>query len=179
MRKCSAAVTLAGVALTWGGLGCATAGPAQPSTASTPEAFFPLAPGNAWSYDVDGTLVVVRVEARDGTDVRMGDFGYQVRPAGIVRVPPGKYVLKLPLEMGTSWELPGGGRARIVQAGARVATPAGTFAGCVVVEEADDAGVRTRTTFAPGVGPVDVVVSGGGSVTHAVLRGFTRAGDEI
>jgi hypothetical protein len=159
-------------------LGCAgdPAGPTPPDPLAT---YFPLTPGNAWSFDADGALIVLRVSAREGAIAHMGEFSYEVRRDGIVRTPPGKYVLKLPLHPGATWDLPGGGHARIADLAAAVSTPAGDYTGCVVVEELTPEGGMTRTTFAPNVGPVDVLVHSRGGVTHAKLRGFTRAGDAI
>jgi len=159
-------------------LACATTQPtvAAPTGA---EEFFPLAAGNAWSYDVDGTLVVLKVQTRVGNQANLGEFSYEVHDDGIVRVPPSKYVLHWPASVGREWALPGGGKARVIQTDARVSTPAGDYTGCLVVEETDPLGTRTRTTFARGIGPVEVIVTSGTGVTHAKLRGFTRAGEEI
>ena len=158
---------------------CATAPAAGPAAPSGAEEFFPLAAGNAWSYDADGALIILKVKAREGARADLGDFAYEVRPDGIVRLPPGKYVLQWPATFGREWELPGGGRARITATDANVSTPAGDYAGCLVVEETDTHGMRTLTTFARGVGPVDVLVTSGGMTTHAKLRGFPRAGEQI
>src|SRR5438876_12449098 len=99
---------------------CATTSGGSAGSASGAEEFFPLAAGNAWSYDVDGTLVILKVKAREGARADLGDFGYEVRADGIVRTPPGKYVLQSPASVGREWTLPGGGRARITRADARV-----------------------------------------------------------
>ena len=159
-------------------LSCATTQTA-PTAPSGAEEFFPLAQGNAWSYDVDGTLVVLKVQTRIGDTANLGEFSYEVHADGIVRNPPGKYVLQSPAAVGREWARPGGGKARITSTDARVSTPGGDYSGCLVVEETDPLGTRTLTTFARGVGPVDVVVTSGSQVTHAKLRGFTRAGEEI
>jgi hypothetical protein len=171
---------LAAVALLLCGAGCATTvGNSSPSAPAGAEVFFPLSMGNAWSYDADGALVVLKVRTREGQRAQMGEFAFEVRPDGIVRDPPGKYVLQLPLQVGHEWPLPGGGRARIVATDARVPGVDRSWDGCVVVEEEGPDGTRTRTSFARGVGPVDVVVTSGTSTTHARLRGFTPAGEEI
>jgi hypothetical protein len=159
--------------------GCAPARPSGPKPVTGPEEYFPLAAGTAWSYDAEGALVVLRVERRDGAHADLGQFSYEIRQDGIVKLPAQKYVLKVPVAVGLSWPLPGGGQARITSVSASITGLAGDFANCVVVEEDDGAGTRTKTTFAPGVGPVDVEVSRGLSVTHARLRGFTRAGEEL
>lgn len=160
-------------------LSCATTNGTTAPAGNPAEEFFPLAAGNAWSYDVDGTLVILKVQARNGDRAELADFAYEVRKDGIVRTPPGKYVLQWPATFGREWTLPDGGHARISATDGRVSTPAGDYTGCVVVEEIDPLGKRTITTFARGVGPVDVIVTSGSVVTHAKLRGFTRAGDDI
>jgi len=160
-------------------LSCATTATNGTAPTNPAEEFFPLAQGNAWSYDVDGTLVVLKVQTRIGDVANLGEFSYEVHADGIVRIPPGKYVLQSPAAVGREWALPGGGKARITSTDARVSTPGGDYSGCLVVEETDLAGTRTLTTFARGVGPVDVIVTSGTTVTHAKLRGFTRAGEEI
>src|SRR5262249_42035465 len=121
----------------------------------------------------------LKVKSREGSRADMGDFSYEVRGDGIVRQPPGKYVLQVPATFGREWNLPGGGHARITATDAHVSTPAGDYTNCVVVEETDVTGTRALTTFARGTGPVDVLVTSGSLTTHATLRGFTRAGEQI
>jgi hypothetical protein len=81
-------------------------------------------------------------------------------------------ILKAPLEPGRAWTFERQ-RWRVVAVGARVTVPAGTFEGCVVVEdEALEAGAhRGRVTYAPGVGPVVVEVGRERRVAIAVARG--------
>lgn len=160
-------------------LSCATTGGGGAASTAGAEEFFPLAAGNAWSYDVDGALIIRKVQSRNGDRADLGDFAYEVRSDGIVLTPPGKYVLQWPATFGREWTLPDGGRARISATDGHVSTPAGEYTNCVVVEETDPLGKRTITTFARGVGPVEVIVTAGTTVTHAKLRGFTRAGEEI
>lgn len=131
----------------------------------TPEAFYPLAEGNVWTYDVDTgsgppTLGVTRVVASLGARHSVSNNGsdpieYEYRPQGIRRVIDGVWILRWPLSVGASWEAQGGREARIVQTEQTVETPSGSFPHCVVVEESGGAAQRQiRTTYCPGVGMV-------------------------
>ena len=190
---------------------CAHRGaPGRDSSQPTPvdaKAYYPLEPGWAWAYDVqqgsDRILAITRVIGREGSDegatavVKSGDqeLRYLLLPDGIARAPvplpfgepdpTPDFLLRSPLEPGASWTI-SGGTAQVVKTGEVVTVPAGTFSGCVVVEESREAPRRlVRTTYAPHVGPVRVEYllhqPGADTFTtemRAELRGITRPGDD-
>jgi len=164
-----------------------TVRPALPK-AIEPSDLYPLATGNAWSYDVDTgepstTLAVTRVETFDGrvAEVRTAQtlLRYEVLPEGI-RVPPrDEWVLRAPFEEGATWPGRGGRTARLVSMGLRVETRAGAFDGCVLVSETGGKlELEVRTVYCPRVGPVSVEstmrsnVSDRAMTVSAKLRGY-------
>jgi len=76
------------------------------------------------------------------------------------------------------------GTAKIVSVDKTVSGPGGDYPHCVVVEVMRREPTRlSRTTFAPGVGPVEIEVAVESSgrfvtTTHAMLRGTTRPGQD-
>lgn len=167
-------------------LGCASSPKPAPTDELTPARLYPMAPGSAWSYDVDagdGTtvLAITRVtSAGDGYAAVQGGEGttqYELRPDGIYRADRGGYLLKAPLRAGAGWPSGGGMQAEITAMDAAIETPAGQFRGCVeVVERGAPTGVLISTTYCPDVGPVQVVssltLSTGEVQVVARLRGY-------
>jgi hypothetical protein len=186
------------VAIVCGVGGCASA----PATGSRPSGGslvaaddYPLDPGWKWAYDVvkDGEPILAIYEVLERTPgtaiLRLGDtrLVYAVTPEGIAQrdgAVTGDFVLKNPVAAGTSWNVMGGS-ARIAAVGQAVTVAAGTYADCVVVEALRTEPPRlTRTTFAPGVGPVvvEVQVQDQGrfvTTTRASLRGVTKPGEVL
>lgn len=182
-------------------LGCAgktptppvTADPAPPDQAA---AFYPLAEGWKWAYDIDqggqrilATYAVVKVVG-DVSIIAAGEdrIGYQSLPEGIAKKEgqgQGDLVLKNPVRVGTRWAVVGG-EARVVQTAQVVVTEAGRFSGCALVEEVrTDPDRVVRTTFAPGIGPVlveelvqDPATGQFRAALRASLRGVTRPGQD-
>lgn len=155
-----------------------TVRPALPK-AIEPSDLYPLATGNAWSYDVDTgepstTLAVTRVETFDGrvAEVRTAQtlLRYEVLPEGI-RVPPrDEWVLRAPFEEGATWPGRGGRTARLVSMGLRVETRAGAFDGCVLVSETGGKlELEVRTVYCPRVGPVSVESTMRSNVSDRVM----------
>jgi hypothetical protein len=178
------------------GAGCASSNQVAPGpdriSPEDPRVYYPLDPGWKWAYDVqqdgDQILAIYSVASREGdravieTSERRLDYVF--KPDGIVRgnaMGPPDYVLKAPIKMGARWPV-AGGEAQITAVGATVEVIAGRFPDCIVVEEIR-AEYTTRTTFAPGVGPVKIDLDAAGegagvSSLRAVLRGFTRPGED-
>ena len=157
-------------------------GPADLSVGS----LYPLGPGFAWSYDVDGgdgqpvlaTARVVRFEA-GVAEVATGQAvtRYFLGPEGLGRAGQSGYLLKPPIALQAEWPSGHDTIARVVALGERLQTPAGDFADCVVVEEQNaGSGQRIRTTYCPGVGPARLVsemrVRGQTLRVTATLRGY-------
>lgn len=176
-------------------VGCAT-GPAAPAAstarAQTAAEYYPLDAGWKWAYDLerDGThlLAVYAVLERtpDTAIVEAGDqrMTYAVTPQGIAQkegTTVGDFMLKNPVVLGAEWSV-FAGTAKIVAVDQTVSVPSGDYAHCLVVETLRREPTRlSRTTYAPGIGPVAIEVqvqSQGRFVTtmRASLRGATKPG---
>lgn len=184
-------------------LGCATAGSSRRADAPPPTAagaYYPLVKGWKWAYEITrqgaanaGGTMLATYEVVEGTPggavVRAGDerLTYELRADGIARpavLSGGDYLLKSPVAAGSTWAL-ADGVAKVEAVGRTVEVPAGTFRNCAVVRESRHDPERVvTTTFAPEVGPVVIDLqtaaaeSGGFEDVHAVLRGFTRPGQD-
>jgi len=193
-----AATSLAAVLFALAALSaCASAprGPAAaPARSTTAADYFPLDAGWKWAYELerDGQhlLAVYAVLERmpDGAIVQAGDerISYAVTPQGIaMKDGPivGDFMLKNPVVLGATWNVVAG-TAKVVSVDKAVSGPSGDYKNCVVVEMLRREPNRmSRTTFAPGVGPVEIEVqveSQGRFVTttHATLRGATKPGQD-
>jgi len=162
------------------GVGCggAAANAPTPRDPLTPLTLFPLQAGSVWTYDVDTgvglpTLGVRRVVAATETRaVIQNDAGerteYELRAEGIYEPAREAWILRAPIREGAEWPSGSGRVATIVSVEERVETPhAGTFEGCVRVEESGDAAGREMITiYCPDVGPVVVEVSLTTRLTH-------------
>jgi hypothetical protein len=187
------AVLLAGVV---GVSSCATGGPAQrssaPLEARTAADFYPLEPGWKWAYDLekDGQhmLAVYAVLERtpDTAIVQAGDerLVYAIGRDGVAQkdgATIGDFVLRNPIVLGAEWSV-FAGKARIASVDERISLPSGDYEHCLIVETLRTDPTRlSRTTFAPGVGPISIEVqvqSQGRFVTtmRASLRGATKPG---
>jgi hypothetical protein len=179
---------------------CATAPaanrPAEPPPEDAAE-YYPLQSGWKWAYEIDRAgetiLAVYAVVQRNGAVavLQAGDekLVYAVRPEGIVRGEPARdspaldFLLKSPLRLGTQWPIDGG-TATVAAVAKTVSVPAGQFVNCVVIEENRSAPARlTRTTYAPGTGPITIELLVHDDATGAFepalrarLRGVTAPG---
>jgi hypothetical protein len=164
-------------------LACAsTASTVAPVRELTPARLYPLAKGNAWSYDVDAgdgeaVLAITSVTQVSGSTVSVrGGEGlrqYELRADGIARVGRDGYLLRAPVELGASWAAGAGARAEITRMGVVLETPAGRFTQCVeVVERGIPSGVVTATVYCPDVGPVQVISRL--ELTHGVAEAVAR-----
>lgn len=182
------------ITLVIAGCGAAEIAPAAPTAElSALERYFPAAEGSVWSYDVDTgeplkSLVITRVVMRQGEHFALSSSGsepvfYQLREDGIFHLDSGSYLLKLPLEIGTTWRSRGG-VAEIVEVGTDVRIEreeeSAHFSPCVVVEERGRASsARIRTTYCEGVGVVRIETELEAALhprpTVATLRGHLLA----
>ncbi len=172
--------------------GCATTAGAdrdgKPTEAAARElhAYYPLAVGNAWEYELDfrGQKVKkrIRIEAEkagiftDSEGARWQMDGRGLRDTGK------RYVLRSPLALGTSWKAVASEVSveefEVVDVGARLETAAGRFDDCVTVRASNavSEGVvqHAYMTYAPGVGLVQVrvemVLNGTAPVPQSVIR---------
>ena len=199
MTKSTIAVVVVASAMGTAGavVGCAsTPSPESRSAERTFAAadYYPLQPGWKWAYDLEREgqhmLAVYSVLERtpDTAIVQAGDerLSYAVTAAGIAQkegAELGDFVLKNPLALGAAWHVMGG-NAKIAAVGQTVTAPSGVYNDCVVVEVLRSDPTRlSRTTFAPGVGPVEIelrVQDGGRFITtmRASLRGVTKPGED-
>jgi hypothetical protein len=186
--------------LVLGALGCATGGEgggaAGPRKNLAAANLYPLETGWKWAYDVEkdgmNILAIYAVLERTGdvAVVQAGDerLTYAVTADGIAQKEGGAvgdFILKNPVSLGAEWPV-AGGRAKIVAVDRQVTLePAGSFAGCVVVEVTRTEPVRVvRTTYAPDVGPIalELEVQEGQrfiTETRARLRAVTKPGQGL
>lgn len=183
-----------------GAVGCAST-PSVPNPPIVPQpteasAYYPLAPGWRWAYDVEkgadkilATYVVLERLA-DTVIVQAGEehLAYALLPEGIARregMNIGDFLLKTPIRAGASWPI-AGGQAKVVSVGETVTVPGGTFANCAVIEENRSDPPRVlRTSYAAGVGPVALEQQVHDRTTgryevalRAKLIGVTRPGED-
>lgn len=161
--------------------GCAHGAPAAGSAAG-PADYFPLAVGNEWVYADRSPQLSSAEQAARERKVRIlrrdaqGFFHDDAR--GQLRADPDclrdrlRRLLCRPFQVGKGWasvvSVSSTERYEIVGVDERVATPAGTFGGCIRVRAHNRAGPDTdqvlETTYAPGVGMVRLE-------TFAVVKG--------
>ncbi len=152
------------------------------------ERFFPLVDGNVYHYvtldemNGEGLLVarVLRVDAARGElQFPAGARRFEYTPEGVRLVSGGgrldeAFVLKRPIEVGSSWRGEHGGQTRIIAVGAAVDVPAGHFDGCVqtLEERGGDRPTKYATTFCPDVGVVVLEAAAGANFERAELKTY-------
>ena len=159
------------------------AGAATPTapTASPIERYFPLEEGKIYHYVTrdgpeSGMLVakVKRADAGHG-ELRLSNATkrFTISEAGVA-YQDGAFILKAPIEVGTSWKGEHGGTTKITATDAAVTVPAGSYAGCVrtVEEGGRPEGARYENTYCAGVGMVLLVVEAGGNAARAELKSY-------
>lgn len=185
MRGTTAALVLWVIAVVCFACACGASRPAGPAQVEvTPHTLYPLALGNAWSYDVntgdDSVLAVSRVVAEEGSTVQVqsgeATLRYEKRPDGVYRPAREGYLLQEPIRLGAEWDSGSGTRARVAAVDLALETPAGRFERCVRVQETATTGANIETTYCPGVGPVivssEMTLSRGTATVVARLRGY-------
>ncbi|HEX9049763.1 MAG TPA: hypothetical protein VF841_04455 [Anaeromyxobacter sp.] len=160
---------------------CARAPLAPPAPPQAPADYYPLAVGNEWVYrdaspalpaDRQGTSRTVRILERTKDGYWRDSAGAELRADADCLHDRDRRLLCAPLAAGKSWSsvvsVSSTERYEIVAVGEKVATPAGTFDGCVRVRARNRASptneLVNELTFAPGVGLVRIE-------TAAVLGG--------
>jgi len=160
------------------------------------QSYLPLAVGNKWSYatsfqgqpQADLVVSLVKKQGPFFLDDRPKPSRYAFDNNGL-RDGNKRYLLKLPLEVGTKWmsvaDLNTVEHYRILDVNRKVKVPAGVFSGCVVVRMevrmTDTRSMRNDMTFAPGVGIVEVrtwLLDGSKALPQSVLqlKKFEQAG---
>ena len=128
--------------------------------------YYPLAVGNAWTYDVGGGHQErIEIVGRDGPwflDDHRGRFRYE--PDGVRDAD--RYLLRSPIEQGAKWSAVDNlvvQRFEVISTDATAVTRAGTFTRCALVrnEQPLPKGGRfvTEWKYAPGKGLVDLRTS--------------------
>lgn len=180
-RRYATVVLLSTTALACGSDEKAAPKTPSPSSASASpvETFFPLPEGHIFHYvtedDGEGGMLVTRVHRTDATHAELRTSNatkrFVLRPDGVA-YEGGAYILKAPLERGTSWPGEHGGTTRIDALDVEAVVPEGRFGGCLrTVEEGGRIpGARYLTTYCPGVGMVSLEVTAGGAQAKAALK---------
>lgn len=144
------------------------------------ERYFPLVDGTVYSYrteteDGDRGMLIARVHRRDATHGELvyptGRKRFVYTPEGILQEPNSNFVLKGPLQRGTTFRGQNGGRAEIVDVGVVMDVKAGSYRDCirVVEQRGGDRPARYSTTFCPDVGVVAIDAEAGMTFERAEL----------
>lgn len=163
-----AAVWLAAFALL---AGCGAPAPSvqTPAAPGGVERFFPLVDKHIYTYETvrEDTgardMFMVHVQRRDASSAELVT-GARIRSLIVepdaIRRREGGFLLREPLQVGTTWAGDNGGQTRIVDTAAKVDVPAGKFEGCVRTVEELAAGAKGRitTTYCPLVGIAEMIV---------------------
>lgn len=157
---------------------------AKATSGSSLEKLFPLEDGNLYHYttkdgDETGMLVakVKRSDPQHGQLQLSNKTNSFVYAADGVTYDTGVYILKTPLEVGTSWPGEHGGIVKIGAVDASADVPAGKYTGCVRTVEEGGAlppGKRYETTYCPGIGMVLLVVSAPVGQARAELKSYGK-----
>jgi len=174
--------------------GCATTAPAAARFATGNEAldYYPLLLKWGWAFEIerDGNKIlapyaVVGRTADLAVVKNVNDsISYAILPDGIARqegAALGDFLLRVPVRKGATWPVQSG-EAKVVETGASVTLPSGTYRDCAVVEEIRRAPDRvTRTTYCRGTGPVEIEMQvfdpsakSYQTIAHARLLSVTR-----
>ncbi len=163
--------------------GSAESAPANapaPRATSAVEAYFPLPEGHIFHYvteedDGGSGMLVARVHRTDAThaELRMSNATkrFVTKPDGVA-YDGGAYILKAPLDVGTTWPGEHGGTTRIDKVDVEVTVPEGRFSGCLrtVEEGGRPPSSRYTSTYCPGVGMVLLEVALGNASAKAALK---------
>jgi hypothetical protein len=180
-----ATATIVSVGMGLLGFGCgdgkppeAPVGPPKATSGSNAEQYFPLEAGKIYAYAVivddspDQGMTVFDVQRSDATHGKLVAKGskatknFVYSPEGVAR-DTGVFILKTPIEVGTSWPGEHGGTTRITSIDASVKVIAGSYASCVqTTEDGGRVGPAKSwvTTYCPGVGIVLLEVKGEGRI---------------
>lgn len=148
------------------------------------ESLFPLEDGNIYAYDTkDGDetgMLVAKVKRTDAThgELRLSNKTNRfVYATDGVTYDTGTYILKGPVEVGTSWQGEHGGLVKIASVDQAVKVPAGSYTGCVRTVEEGGAlppAKRYETTYCPGVGMVLLLVKAPVGQATAELKSYGK-----
>ena len=146
--------------------------------------FYPLAVGNAWSYQVQLLGAKTEMEVtilKESNGVFEDSTGNQLFNDAFGVRDQKRYLLRDPVEVGTEWSnvvsVSSVERYKIVSANVSCDSPAGHFEGCVVVESTNRVGegkaLVNELTFAPKIGLVRIstlLINDGKKVPQSTLE---------
>jgi hypothetical protein len=145
------------------------------------ERWFPLEDGKLYHYVTnesgDTGMLVARVHRSDPAhgELRLSNATKRIvfTPEGVA-YEDGAFILKAPLEVGTSWPGEHGGTTRIVSKDASAKVAAGSYSGCIqtVEDGGRPPGSRYTTTYCPDVGMVLLEVVAAGAEARAELKSY-------
>jgi hypothetical protein len=163
----------------------AAAGPAAvPARKNTtdPAAYYPLAVGNSWTYQVTDASGkhedTIQIVGRDGPWF-IDDHRGRLRVDSDGVRDADRYLLRAPIAASARWSAVENlvvQRFEVTSTDVKVTTQDGAFSGCVVVRNEQPLPEKqgkfvTEWTFAPGVGPVQIrTQTVGPSGTHDQIR---------
>ena len=170
----------------------------QPQAVAPPPAwyrYFPAVTDTVWVYELvvsdapADTVQLLQTRVNDVTADRIAVMSgsspvtYMIVDDGLIKAKSGNYFLKYPLTAGNRWPITLGGKdgeAVIASDNENITTTAGTFTGCLLVEERPvGEPVVLRTWLAPNVGVVrmqTVVIADGKEYVNeqADLHSYAR-----
>jgi hypothetical protein len=157
----------------------------SPTSGSEIEALFPLVDGHIYQYltesDEGQDKLVVRAQRSEpghgALQMPSGTKEFYYAPDGVkLTLSSGAsvYVLKMPLTVGTQWRGERGGMVEIVEVGATVSVPAGSYQDCVktVERRGGDRPLSVSTVYCPGVGIVLLEAASGAQMERAALSSY-------
>jgi hypothetical protein len=156
-----------------------------PAPAGSVAKFFPLLNGHIYQYvtetDSGEGMMITRVTRADGQSGDLqgprGTKTFRYVDDGVVLATDSTaavYVLKTPFAVGTKWRGQAGSTVEIVEVGANVTVPAGTYAGCIktLEQRGGDRPMRVATTYCPETGIVQLEAASGMVSERAVLKSY-------
>ncbi len=153
----------------------------KPQSNSSAEVYFPLEEGKIYNYATneggETGMLVAKVHRTDPAhgELRLSNATkrFVFSPEGVA-YDTGVFILKAPVQVGTSWAGEHGGTTKITSVDASPKVPAGSYSSCVqtVEEGGRPPGAKFTTTYCPGIGMVLLEVAFGGTESRAELRSY-------
>jgi len=150
--------------------------------------YYPMKKGYVWSYrintfenNLEGTSSVCTTRIIDEKNgeftLSQGDksFTYKIDASGYSKTKSGAYILKKPINKGSTWEIETNGMkgtAKILDNDADVTVLENKYEDCVVVEESYTGIARLISTYCPNVGLVKLE-------EYAILNGREILGNKV
>jgi len=181
--KCLVLMGFCGVIVACGSAGAPTAQSVstKPPSGSSAEQYFPLEEGRIYAYATSENgetgMLVAKVHRSDAThgELRLSNATkrFVFTPEGVA-YDGGAFILKAPLDVGTTWPGEHGGTAKVVSIDASPKVVAGSYSSCVqtVEEGGRPEGSKYVTTYCPGVGMVLLEVHAAGAEAKAELKSY-------